>query len=225
MHITRLINKGENLTLDIFIGEKINPEKKAHIQKYNDGKTIVVHQVPRPLQSLHKLCTDDDSVKSLRQSTDDTALTGYYDVAEELTQIHDLCAVFIPTSSGTTAQALHEYFKVHKKDVEIHIVQTTSCHPLALEFDMPETSEQSLATAIVDITAHRKIPVTHAIKDSNGNGWVATNSDIQKAQDILKKYAQVDASANGALGLAGLIRALSKGRNFNGPVVCIVTGK
>jgi hypothetical protein len=41
---------------------------------------------------------------------------------------------------------------------------------------------------------------------------------------MLKKYAQIDATPNGALGLAGLIKALASGKRFSGPVVCIICG-
>ena len=52
----------------------------------------------------------DQNIKALRQSTDDLALIGYHALAEELLEISDISAVFIGTSSGTTAEALANYF-------------------------------------------------------------------------------------------------------------------
>ncbi|HRH22826.1 MAG TPA: PLP-dependent lyase/thiolase [Candidatus Paceibacterota bacterium] len=224
IHIQKKIEQGKKMHLDIIIGQKIPPQKRELLEKHSDGKNIVIHSVARPLQYLHELCTQDDSMQNLRQSIDNTALTGYHSLASELETIPHLSAVFMGTSSGTTLEALSDMFHVNKKMIELHAVQTTSCHPIAGSFDESETSEQSIADAIVDITAHRKVTVGHALKLSLGSGWIVTNSEIQKAQDMLKKYAQIDATPNGALGLAGLIKALASGKRFSGPVVCIICG-
>lgn len=225
MHATRLSNEGKRIVLDIFIGQKIHPEKEARLREYEKKGLVEIHKSDRPKQDLSRLCAGDLAIRNLRQSTDDLALTGYHALAAELLEIDGLSAVFMATSSGTTAQALHDKFLGQHKDIEIHIVQTTSCHPMSLPFDTPETSEQSVADAIVDVTAFRKIPVGHAVKNSNGSAWVATNSEIRKAQDLLKKYSTVEATASGALALAGLLRAHAKGRIFRGAIVCIISGK
>jgi threonine dehydratase len=224
IHIQKKIEQGKKMHLDIIIGQKIPQQKKELLEKHSDGKNIVIHSVARPLQYLHELCTQDDSIQNLRQSIDNTALTGYHSLASELESIPHLSAVFMGTSSGTTLEALGDMFHVNKRMIELHAVQTTSCHPIAGLFDESETSEQSIADAIVDITAHRKVTVSHSLKLSLGSGWIVTNSEIQKAQDMLKKYAQIDATPNGALGLAGLIKALASGKRFSGPVVCIICG-
>ena len=224
IHIQKKIEQGKKMHLDIIIGQKIPQQKKELLEKHSDGKNIVIHSVARPLQYLHELCTQDDSMQNLRQSIDNTALTGYHSLASELESIPHLSAVFMGTSSGTTLEALGDMFHVNKRMIELHAVQTTSCHPIAGLFDESETSEQSIADAIVDITAHRKVTVSHSLKLSLGSGWIVTNSEIQKAQDMLKKYAQIDATPNGALGLAGLIKALASGKRFSGPVVCIICG-
>ncbi len=224
IHIQKKIEQGKKMHLDIIIGQKIPPQKRELLEKHSDGKNIVIHSVLRPLQYLHELCNQDDSIQNLRQSIDNTALTGYHSLASELESIPHLSAVFMGTSSGTTLEALGDMFHVNKKMIELHAVQTTSCHPIAGSFDESETSEQSIADAIVDITAHRKVTVGHTLKLSLGSGWIVTNSEIQKAQDMLKKYAQIDATPNGALGLAGLIKALASGKRFSGPVVCIICG-
>lgn len=225
IHIQKKIEQGKKMHLDIIVGQKIPHQKKVLLEKYCDGKNIILHSVLRPLQYLHELCTQDDSIQNLRQSIDNTALTGYHSLASELETLPHLNALFMGISSGTTLEALGDMFHANKKSIELHAVQTTSCHPISGSFDESVTSEQSIADAIVDITAHRKISVSHTIEISGGTGWIVTNSEIQKAQDMLKKYAQVEATPNGALGLAGLMKALSKGRRFDGVVACIITGK
>lgn len=225
IHIQKKIEQGKKMHLDIIVGQKIPHQKKVLLEKYCDGKNIILHSVLRPLQYLHELCTQDDSIQNLRQSIDNTALTGYHSLASELETLPHLNALFMGISSGTTLEAIGDMFHANKKSIELHAVQTTSCHPISGSFDESVTSEQSIADAIVDITAHRKISVSHTIEISGGTGWIVTNSEIQKAQDMLKKYAQVEATPNGALGLAGLMKALSKGRRFDGVVACIITGK
>ena len=155
------------VTLEILVGKNIASKKLAKLQSLRDEHILVsIHD--RPLQTLfakteskatgESTATSDDPIKSLRQSTDPTALVGYESLAKELFEIPDLAAVFIGTSSGTTAQALADYFLTHKKKIEVHIVQTPSCHPLSDAFDdtAEETDEKSLADAIVDHTALRK---------------------------------------------------------------------
>lgn len=225
MHVNKLSNSGLEIYLDIFVGENVDESKLSEIEKFASGNIVKIQKCERPLQELTKLCRSDDSVKSLRQSTDDVALTGYHELAEELLTISDLSTVFIATSSGTTAQALGQIFKNKKRDIKINIIQTTSCHPMASEFDQADSSEKSLAGAIVDITAHRKIQVLETVKESGGSGFIATNEEITEAQNLLKKYADIDATANGALSLAGLIRALSKNWKVDGSVCCIISGK
>ena len=180
---------------------------------------------------------------NLRQSTDDIALSGYAGLAKELAEIKNLCAVFIPTSSGTTAQALHEEFKkifqrrvstdvtrhdFVKSNPQIHIVQTEFCHPIAEAyhlFPIKSTSSPSIAGAIVDNIAHRKEKVVEAIKTSKGNAWVCGNKEIETAIALIKKTEKIVSSPNSALAVAGLTHAIKNKRRFNGPVVCILTGR
>ena len=193
---------------------------------------VSVMRFERPLQSLTQK-TADGSIQSLRQSIDDTALLGYESLAKELEEIKDLQAIFVATSSGTTARALAEYFEKGKKEknkegkiIEIHIVQTTSCHPIALEFvNSVGSEEQSSADAIVDITAHRKDALIPLIQKTNGSGWIASNEEIRTAQELIEKHAKIKVSPNGALALAGLMQAVFTGREWEGAVVCVVGGE
>ena len=98
----------ERIILEILVGNKITEHKLGRLTDLSDFN-ISVMRFERPLQSLTQK-TADGSIQSLRQSTDDVALVGYQSLAEELEKIKDLHAIFMATSSGTTAQALAEYF-------------------------------------------------------------------------------------------------------------------
>jgi threonine dehydratase len=214
----------EKIKLEILVGNHILDKKFKKLTDLADYNVSVM-RFERPLQSLTQK-TADSSIQSLRQSTDDVALVGYESLAEELEQIKDLQAVFLATSSGTTAQELAEYFLKNNNSVEIHIVQTTSCHPMALEFvDSLPSEEQSSADAIVDITANRKAVLIPLIQKTNGFGWIASNEEIMTAQELIEKNADIKVSPNGALALAGLMQAVFNGREWGGDVVCVVGGE
>jgi threonine dehydratase len=186
---------------------------------------ILISLQERPLQTLF-IKTQDDSIRGLRQSTDDTALIGYNALAEELLEIKDLRAVFIGTSSGTTAQALAEYFDKHGKKIEVHVVQTSSCHPIAGVFvDSEATEEKSIADAIVDHVAARKEALTSLLEKTNGNGWIARNEQISIAQELTEKHAKIVISPNSALSVAGVMEASYTGKTWDGSVVCLICGE
>ena len=211
-----------NLLLEIFIGKNIPEAKKSALVSLADEK-IKVSEKERPLQAF--LETIKLGAQSLRQSTDDTALIGYESLAEEISEIPNLSAIFIATSSGTTAEALGGFFLGRKNPPEIHIVQTSSCHPIAEIFDKRKiTEEKSIADAIVDKVAHRREKVVDIVEKSGGSGWIVSNEEIKSAQEKLAPFG-VAATPNGALSFAGLTRAVSVGKKFSGAVVCIIGGK
>jgi len=230
-----LENPKQNLKLKIFVGKNIDKNKLKKITKLLD-KNISLKQVDKPKQTAFKIDKDGEA-KNLRQSTDDGAITGYYELATELAEIKNLSAVFIPTSSGTTAQGLHEGFKKLKLNPQIHIVQTTFCHPLvfnpqaeinlSLRGGASATTSQSrsLATAIVDKIAHRKQTITKILKNSRGNGWVADNKQITDVIELINKTEKLKVSPNSALSIVGLQQALQANKKFSGPVVCLITGE
>jgi len=223
-HVQKL-NKGNfnKIKLDILVGQHITTKKLRKLEQFkNDQISITSHD--RPIQTLFNI-TKDPSVKALRQSTDDIALEGYKSLADELLEIPDLNAVFIGTSSGTTAQALSQFFKDKGRDVEVHIVQTSSCHPISNELidDLP-IDELSIADAIVDQTAIRKNILIELIKGNNGSAWIASNEQISVAQELVLKNTDIAVSTNSALSVAGLMQAVYTGREWNGSVVCMICG-
>jgi threonine synthase len=217
-------DKPVKLSLTVFIGHTINPEKKKMLLNEVHDDLITIAESPRPLQSLFEKIKGKE-VESLRQSTDSQALLGYKNLAFEISATPELSDVFVATSSGTTAQGLADYFIEHKKPVAVHVVQTTGNYSLADKFDSQVEEDHSLADAIVDKVAHRRDPLHAALEKTHGKGWIASNEDIRKSMSLLKEKAGIEVTPNGALGLAGLIRAVSKGEKFTGSVVCIITGK
>ncbi|MFA5211011.1 MAG: PLP-dependent lyase/thiolase [Patescibacteria group bacterium] len=230
-------NNEEKIQLSIFVGKNINTEKlkRLNVLIEND-KNIILKQVNNPKQEAFKTEKQNfqnEKTKFLRQSTDENALIGYQELAEELINIPNLKAIFIPTSSGTTAEALGNSFEEMKKHEkikeipEIHIVQTTSCFPIAQEiFKQKITKEKSLADAIVDKIAHRKNKVLEKIKNSQGSAWIINNEEIKKAQELIAENCDLAISNNSALSFAGLLKALENNWKFNSKdaVVCLITG-
>lgn len=224
-------NNPHKIKLTVYIGQNIDGKKFKTLTNIIEDPNIKLEQVERPKQTAFQI--DKDGVaKNLRQSTDDHALFGYQELADELNKIPNLQAIFVPTSSGTTAQGLADAFETiepstwgGKQEPEIHIVQTTACHPLAEHFDTDfEKTEQSCAGAIVDKVAHRKDAILTAIEKTKGSGWVVTDKQIKSAQNLLKDTAKVSTSANAALSVAGLIKALDNDKTYDGVVVCLLTG-
>src|SRR5574343_769141 len=208
--------------LDILVGQHIIIKKLRYREQFkSDYINITMHD--RPIQTLFNKIKDP-SIKGLRQSTDDSALLGYEELSNELIQIEDLKAVFIGTSSGTTAQALSEYFDKVGKKIEVHVIQTSSCHPISSSFVDDPIDEVSIADAIVDHSAIRKERIVELIDQHGGAGWIASNEQIKSAQTLVKKYANLDISTNSALSVAGLMQAVYTGRVWEGSVACMICG-
>lgn len=223
-HIEKLNKeKSDKIELEILVGQHISTHKLRKLEQFK-GPQIKITMHDRPLQTLFNIIKDD-KIRALRQSTDDLSLEGYSSLAEELLEIPDLQTIFIGTSSGTTAEALANYFNLHSKKIEIHIVQTPSCHPIADTFvDSLVSDERSVADAIVDHVALRKDKLIPLIKNSGGSGWIASNEQIGVAKDIVLKNTNLSISTNSALSVAGLMQAVYTGRTWKGSVVCIICG-
>jgi threonine dehydratase len=218
-----VIGLNDDITLDIFVGNRINQDKLSKLKELENDKIRVLIK-ERPLQAL--AVAVEEGRRSLRQSTDDIALIGYKSLADEIMQVNDVGAVFIATSSATTAQALAQNFIKNKRKIQVHIVQTSSCHPISEFFDLYSGKEEiSEADAIVDITAHRKDPVTKLINDTGGFGWIANNDDIHTAMNMTMNIAGIQISPNSALSVVGAMKASYEGYEINGSVICIISGK
>lgn len=227
LHIVKLNaeNPDRPITLKMFIGNKIEPGKRDMLKKLFIDPKIILTQVDRPMQAAFEE-GKKSGVKVLRQSTDDVALLGYSALAEELSQnLTRISAIFIPTSSGTAAQAIGKAFRDLKLSPQIHIVQTSQVHPIASHFDddvMPQ--EISRANAIVDIIGHRKDTVIETVKQSGGFGWKITNEKLEQATILTREKTGIILSPNSALAVAGMQKAVERGWHWEGAVVCLITG-
>lgn len=214
------------ITLQIFVGNHVSPKKLSKIQTIADASSghIQILIKERPLQALTQAV--QDGMRSLRQSTDDQALVGYQSLAEELANLptgNRPSAIFVGTSSGTTAQALADYFLKKKLPIQVHIVQTSSCHPLAEQFETYDgPDEQSIADAIVDIAGHRKSALIPLIEKTGGRGWIATNDDILAAQELVREHTGLEISTNSALSIVGAMKAVYIGHKINGASICLI---
>ncbi len=218
--------KQAGIDLDILVGQHVSPKKLAklrEIEKRVGSDSIRILSKERPLQALTQAV--QEGKRSLRQSTDDIALVGYESLAAELAGTKSIGAVFIGTSSGTTAQALCQYFEKNKSPIQVHIVQTSACHPLADQFENYDgPQEESLADAIVDQTALRRPALIPHIKQTGGYAWVATNDDIENSLDLVAKHTAIEISTNSALSVAGAIQASYRNWEMKGDVVCLICG-
>ena len=214
--------------LDIWLSPRIEQKKITKLRGLvSNSQFIKLHESERPQQDAFQFAKND-GVKLLRQSTDETALRGYLDLAKELARIPGLAAVFIPASSGTTAEGLYLGWQKTGVSPALHIVQTTFCHPLVDAISgtiTPAGPERSLAGAIVDRVAHRRTTVALAVKTTGGAGWIVSNEELTSLKQLVKQTLNLDLSPNGLLALAGFRQALKKHRQFNGPVACIITGE
>ncbi len=223
IHIQKIhTDTGEPVELEVYVGHRIAPHKLEKLEAYaSEHIRIVIKEHP-----LHALTQATQAgFRSLRQSVDDTALIGYTSLAEELCTIKDLGAIFIGTSSGTTAQALADYVLKNKPAVQVHLIQTSSCHPLVDAFESSDAPDElSIADAIVDHTAYRASTLIPLIQKTNGRGWTAYNEDIRAAQELTEKYAELSISTNSALSIVGAMKASEIGYDIEGAVVCIICG-
>lgn len=214
---------GDFVSLDIYVGTHIAPHKLEKVKRLADSNIRVLIK-ERPLQALTQAV--QEGMRSLRQSTDDIALAGYESLAEELAELKGISSVFVGTSSGTTAQALANYFMNKKLAIQVHIVQTSSCHVMADGFESYDgPDEASIADAIVDQVAQRKAKLIPLIKKTGGRGWVATNEAIEGAQTIVWDHTQLEVSTNSALSIAGVMQASAIGYDVGDVVVCLICGE
>jgi threonine dehydratase len=227
-HALSTNNPDLTLSLTVFVGANIPPHKhEALLHAAQAHPEIQITQTDRPKQQAFLHAKETHSVL-LRQSTDDLACEGYRSLAHELVKIEHLAAIFVPTSSGTTAEGIGKTLLEEKYTPcpELHIAQTPSCAPIAELLGATSVSQEepSLAGAIVDRVAHRKQAVAEVVQATHGHAWICSNEQIQTAIALTKEHADLTLSPNSALSIAALIDAIAAGKTWNGPVVCLICG-
>ncbi len=255
-HIKKLNGDATSrIILEILVGNKITEHKLAKLTDLADFNVSVM-RFERPLQTLTKKTADgsiqslrqstddialigyESLAKELEQIKD---LQAVFVATSSGTTSQALAKYFLKKIEDrrSKAESLEKqnsglgafdspFLSANRglKPVEIHIVQTTSCHPMASEFtDSIGSEDQSTADAIVDMTANRKKTLIPLIKKTGGFGWIATNEEIATAQELIEKHAKIGCSPNGALATAGLMQAVFSGKEWNGSVACVIGGE
>ncbi|MBD3329725.1 pyridoxal-phosphate dependent enzyme [Candidatus Dojkabacteria bacterium] len=210
------------LPLTIFVSPDTPKFKLDRIYNY-PGLTIEFSK--RPKHDAFQMAKNSKAV-FLRASTDSYAVEGYQSIAIELSkQVPGCTDLFLPVSSGTTAVGVYQGFKIldsPNKIPRFHVVQTTRVNTISQEFDKDfDPTEDSIAQAIVDRIGHRKKEVIEIVRKTNGWGWVVSDSEIIQAKELMPTAIQ--ASNEGAMSVAGLIKALRNDWEISVPV-CIITG-
>ncbi len=211
-----------NLELVIFVSENISKSKIDLINKYSQGKkTISVVKGLRPRSELVKFLRENTEFVSLRGSTDTYAPAGYETIAYELSeQSPEIDAIFIPTSSGTSAYGIYTGFQKLRKNVQIHICQTEKVNAIAKQFDTNfQIQNTSLSDAITDKVAHRKSKLIEIIKSSRGFGWVLSDVELLTSKKLLSEAGVGEYSFNSILAFSGFQKAVRSGYNFTNPVM------
>lgn len=223
-----IANHAPGKTLHLFISPNISESKLERLDAAIQGtRGIHIHESQRAKSEAIAFAKEYEA-QLIRMSQDDSALEGYKQLGTELTeqlnavQVSGPVDVFVPTSSGTTAQGIHE----GASTLKVHIVQTTKCNIMAREFDATaEKTETSLAHAIVDQVAHRKPQVIAAVQESGGAGWVISDTELEQAKKVLEDHTDiVMPSYDALLSLAGLIKARATGTEI-ATAVLVFTGK
>lgn len=222
--------------LTVFVSRKIPKDKLDRLLKSSgiaklgksplQKKNITIYFSDRPRSDAIKFANENKAI-NLRGSTDDLAIVGFKTITYELAeQTKSIDAVFIPCSSGTSTVGIYKGFKdLGMKLPQIHIIQTTKIHQIACGFDRGfDKSETSLASAIVDKVAHRKEQVIDIVRKTEGSGWVISDKEIEASQKMLRKNCDITASADSALSLAGVVKALNNSFKIKRPVL-ILSGK
>ncbi len=206
--ITRLVTPLKNISNDIFKGKDTEFE---NFQFYFSDK---------PLSNAFSFAKKNE-LTLLRGSTDIYGFEGFKTIVYEIqSQKIDYDSIFIPTSSGTTAKGIYEALE---KTKPLHLIQTTKINTLVHRFDKDyNPSVTSLADSIVDRVGHRAMEIEEIIKNSKGTGWIISDSEILKAQEILKNL-NIQTSNESALTIAGIMKAKKNGWKIKKPL-CIFTG-
>lgn len=194
--------------IDVFVSNKILPTKRKALDKLISDK-VRVHYTNKP-KSEAIIFSRKNNILNLRGSLDDVALTGFKTIAYEIAENHrDIDALFLPTSSGTSALALHYGFLEMNMNIPIFICQSQKVHTIAMEYDKNfRHLPYSLADAIVDKVAFRKNKLIEALNSCNGGGYVVNDRYILYAEDETTKLGYSLPSYTSLLAFGGLTKSL-----------------
>jgi len=87
----------------------------------------------------------------------------------------------------------------------------------------PWESPQSVADGILDDETYDWISIARALERSGGRSVVASESNIEKAHEIVNAMGP-PTSATGAAGVAGALTEIDAGRLDDRPIVVVLSG-
>jgi len=215
------------INLMVFVPSDMDSKKWKRLQLAQDNSPrIKIKKTKKAKQKAFQFSKETEAI-FLRGSTELQAEQAYISLGDEIKQIPNLQAIFIPTSSGITSLGIFESFVGTNKNIEIHIVQTEKIHPLAQNFDREfKLKNKSLAKAIVDKTAKRKTDVIRAVQESAGWAWVISDKELKRARKIIEINTDIaKISYDSLLSIAGLLKAQKNNWKFNKTVCCLFTGR
>jgi len=219
--------KNSQINLMVFVPSTMDSKKWKRLKLVsNNSPQIKIKKSKKAKQEAFKFSKETGAI-FLRGSTEPQAEEAYINLGEEIGQIPNLQAIFIPTSSGITSLGIFQYFKKINQNVEIHIVQTEKIHSLSQNFDKDfKLKKKSLAKAIVDKTAKRKTDVIRTLQESAGWAWVISDKELKRAKKIIENNTDITGiSYDSLLSIAGLLKAQKNDWKFKGAVCCLFTGK
>jgi threonine synthase len=198
------------LKLDIFISKHSASLSRLEEASKSSGN-ILLNIGKNPRREAIEFCRGKDDIINLRASTDDNALIGYKQITIELKeQLEKIDNIFVPTSSGATLEGIYNGFAEEAKDSAslpaFFVVQTSKVNPIASHFDKDFTIEShSHAGAIVDRIAHRRSSVIKICEETNGGGFVVSNSELKYAHGVLQS-SEGQFGWHSALAFAGFLK-------------------
>ncbi|MFA5828116.1 MAG: PLP-dependent lyase/thiolase [Candidatus Shapirobacteria bacterium] len=207
-----------NIKLTIFLSPKINLSKLSLITEKT--KNFIISD--RPISGAFKYAKKTNSFL-LRQSTDPIAQIGYQSVGLELSKdIPDITSIFMPVGSGTTLLGIS---KGLPKTVKIFAIQPASHCPISQTFDPQYIKESHTITDALSVKLlPLKSDILKTITESGGGGMVVQNTTVVETQKFLLTN-NIFTSPEGALALAGFLKAEKLGIKVGAYPVIILTGE
>ncbi len=210
-----------HLPLVIYLPKTVSPQKLKLISA-NANSDCQVNLSSTPITDAFRHAKTTHAYL-LRQSTDPFALTGYQSIGREIgQQLPTATSLFAPVGSGATLLGLSAGLL---PQVRLFAVQPASNPTICSYFEHNFRHEsKNLCDALTVKHTPLKKPLIEAIIKSRGSGLVISNQEITSASSFLSRH-QLNVSLEGALALAGYLRAAKTGLDVGNFPVILITGQ
>lgn len=139
---------------------------------------------------------------------------------------HRTSRVFVQVGGGAFAASIGASFQSIGVHPKLHAVQAQGCAPLARAYECArstgdvrnagplwgqcmwpwETEPHSVADGILDDETYDWISILDAIADTDGSAVVASEENIVRAHELARQFTDIQVTATGTAGLAGLLQ-------------------